>query len=773
MAQAGDRTSATDEVVPAGRVSRAYAWVLSNVRFLVVPAWVAAAVAATVYLPSLAQAQGGALGSLVPQNAPAIKAELRAFHFFKIPLEAHVAVVQRDAHGLSIDAQTRVLERALRIDERSDPRFRDIPGAIPVTNTLGLFPSSRERSTTAVTFLFFSPDEGLQTQVAAAHRFAATIHQRGDSLIGVTGAAPARLEETNRITGALPWVELATILLIALVVGLYYRSVVAPLIALGAAALAYVVSVHVVAWVSRRMGVVLPSELEPVVVVLLLGIVTDYSVFFLSGMRSRLLAGERTKLASRWTTAAYAPIVVVAGLTVAAGTAALLVARLGFLRAFGPGLAITVLISLAVAVSFTPAVLGMLGRVAYWPGGLRGAASSRPGDAVTTEDERIRRSWRGRAAHAATARPAAAIIAIVCVAGLVIAATGLRRTSLGFTLIQGLPGDSEVKRAADAASKGFAPGILDPTIVLVQGRALDRNHDALAALQGELARQAGVAGVLGPGDQPSSQPAGLFVAQGGGAARFVVILADDPLSGAAMSRIRTLEASVPSLAARAGLRGVTFGYTGDTALAAETIQEVDSDFYRVALLTLAIDLLLLILFLRSLVAPVFLMAASVLALAAAIGVTSYVFQGSLHQADLGYYVPYAAAVLLVSLGSDYNIFVVGRIWEEARRLPLRDAISLAAPKASRTIAVAGVALACSFALLGIVNLMDFRELAFAMFAGILIDSFIVRSLLVPALISLFGRSSGWPWAHLHRAEPTAVPPPPVPTAERPPHAATA
>ena len=135
------------------------------------------------------------------------------------------------------------------------------------------------------------------------------------------------------------------------------------------------------------------------------------------------------------------------------------------------------------------------------------------------------------------------------------------------------------------------------------------------------------------------------------------------------------------------------------------------------------------------------------------------FQAWLGQQDLGYYVPFAAAVLLVSLGSDYNIFVVGRIWEEARRLPLRDAIASAAPRASRTITIAGLTLAMSFAILAIVNLMEFRELAFAMAAGVLIDAFFVRSVLVPALISLFGRAGGWPWARLadeRAAEPGAL-----------------
>src|SRR5439155_22184274 len=144
-------------------------------------------------------------------------------------------------------------------------------------------------------------------------------------------------------------------------------------------------------------------------------------------------------------------------------------------------------------------------------------------------------------------------------------------------------------------------------------------------------------------------------------------------------------------------------------------------------------LLLLVLFLRGLVAPVYLLGASVLALAAALGVTTYLFQVWLGHGELTYYVPFGAAVLLVSLGSDYNVFVVGRIWEEARSRPLRDAIAVAAPRAARTITIAGVVLGASFGVLALIPVVQFRELAFVMAVGVLLDSFLVRSLLVPSL----------------------------------------
>ena len=157
-----------------------------------------------------------------------------------------------------------------------------------------------------------------------------------------------------------------------------------------------------------------------------------------------------------------------------------------------------------------------------------------------------------------------------------------------------------------------------------------------------------------------------------------------------------------------------------------------------------VNVVLLMVFLRSLVAPLYLVGASALALAATIGLTTFVFQGVLDYSSLTYYVPIAVAVLLISFGSDYNVFVVGRIYQERRDRPLREAIEVAMPSASRAVTVAGVTLACSFATLALIPLSSFREFAFAMFVGVLLDTFVVRSLLIPALISTVGDRSWWP-----------------------------
>ena len=321
---------------------------------------------------------------------------------------------------------------------------------------------------------------------------------------------------------------------------------------------------------------------------------------------------------------------------------------------------------------------------------------------------------------------------------------------LGNPLIRGLPRDSEARQAYAHGSRGFTPGILSPTVLIVQQPGIVERRDRLVRLQRLLERQPGVAQVVGPAEQPVEREFGAVYSRTGGAARFFVVLHGDPLGARAIKIMRRLERRLPELLATARLPRAQVALAGDTALVAETVEGTVEDLRRIAPAALAVVLLILIVFLRALVAPLYLVAASVLALLASLGLATYVFQDLLGFGELTYYVPFAAAVLLVSLGSDYNVFLAGRIWAEARRRPVRSAVVVAGARAATPIAIAGLVLAASFALLALVPLRPFRELAFTMAVGLLIDAFLVRTLLVPALITLVGHHSGWPGGRLAR-----------------------
>ncbi len=713
-------------------------------RWLIVVGWIVVAAVVTFGLPSIREAQVGALGDLVPAGAEAIATEVRSAELFSFPLLSRTIVVARDADRIPLGAQGLIARSVLELDEGNLPLLRETRG-YPISNVFGVAPLVRERSTTVLVPMLFPSSIGQNGRTSAARRFADDYigPAAPGAFVGVTGAIAARGEQADVIGDHLPLVELATLLFVLAAVGLYFRAFMAPLVNLVTVALAYLIAIRLMATFGQAVGVSVPSEVQPIVVALLFGIVTDYSLFFLSRFRRRLGEGDAPAEAARRTTAELSSIILTCGLAVAAACAALIVADLGFLQAFGPGMAMAVLIALAVSMTFIPATLALLGGRLFWP--------HVPSPASRAGHARRRPSASYRLVALAVRAPRRTIA--VCLLALVAMAGGIGWVQLGNPIIRGLPPDANARVAYAQASKGFVPGILSPTVLVVEQPLIATRQLELAQLQRLLAAQPGIAEVVGPASNPTNLPLGAVLARNANAARYVIVLKADPLGAGAIERFRRLHADVGGLLARAGLPAATASFAGDTALSQETIDDTVDDLWRVVPAVLLAVLLVLLAFLRGLVAPLYLIAAAALAPLAALGLAVVFFQGILGHGELTYYVPVAAGVLLVALGSDYNIFLVGRVWNEARRRPLEEAIVVAGAGAARAISAAGIVLALSFGAMGLVPINAFRELAFVMAVGLLLDAFLVRTMLVPAVISLVGYRSAWPGNRLRRELP--------------------
>jgi putative drug exporter of the RND superfamily len=226
----------------------------------------------------------------------------------------------------------------------------------------------------------------------------------------------------------------------------------------------------VLTWVADRLGTEVPLEVEPVLVALLLGLTTDYAVFFLTGARGRLAEGAKRVGAAQQSARSVLPITVTAGLIVAVGSGSLVIGNLGFFRAFGPGMAVTVLVTLAVTVTLVPALIGIFGRALFWPG-LR--------EREPREPSPLRRAL----GTFLTARAIAVLLVVATAAVLVVAALETRSTALGVSLLRGLPATTDVRSAASAAGQGFARGIVAPTEILLRAPGFDARRNGLERLQ--------------------------------------------------------------------------------------------------------------------------------------------------------------------------------------------------------------------------------------------------------------------------------------------------
>jgi RND superfamily putative drug exporter len=706
-------------------LARAIVWL----RFLIIPAWIAAAVLASTGLPSIFNAETSSLGNLLPRSSKPLEVEERALKTFGLPLLSRTIVVASEPAGFT-PRQNVAAARYIGTVDRG--KAGNTLRAAPLPDAPGVL-YSRRPGTTLVTYLYIDPELNDSESGDAAHAFAAGLQRAtGARQVEVTGAIPASVAETNIANEYILWVELATILLVAGILAFHFRSVGIPLLGLASVAVAYQVADHVLGWMGDRYGLEIPQEVEPVVIALLFGTLTDYVVFFVSDYRRRLLKGEKSHLAATEATAELVPVILTAALMIAGATLTLLLSGVRFLSAFGPGMAVSVVIGAAVAVTFVPAVLAAFGPALLWPW--------KPGERERSGAEGDPEAGtRGHMVGFAANHPAIVIVASVLVLGA--AATGLRDMALGNPLIRGLPDSSSPKKGYDAAAASFGPGVLGPTMLVLEEPGIAKRQAALGALRSRLDEVPGVSGVAGPTNQPVGKRSGVLLSPDGDAARFILILGGDPDGSEASEALSGLEEELPAMLRGSGLQRADAGITGDTTIATELAEDTWSALARVAPAALALLVLLLWILLRSWAAPLYLVGVSVLTVAAALGLTVYVFQGLLGYEDIAFFVPVATSILLLALGADYNVFLISRIWREADRQDLRPAIRTAGSRAARAITVAGLILALSFAAVALIPIEAFREMAFAMSVGLLLDTLIARTFLIPALVSQFGRGA--------------------------------
>ncbi|MGI8680870.1 MAG: MMPL family transporter [Mycobacteriales bacterium] len=725
----------------ASWLGHGYQQVVVRGRWFVVAGWLAASVLVTVVLPSDTGGGGSNIGSLLPANSPAVAVEKRALSQFRVPVLSETTVVVHDPGGLSLLTRADVNLWAFShvqsyVRGTVPPGQGQIIAAVPV-------PTSTAQ--TAVTYLYVSSGTSLRRTTELAQQYAAHFHNQRGVRTYVTGIAPAQVRQAYYLTSRLTLFELATLLLIAVVVALTFRSLVAPLAVLFVAGLGYLVAIRFLGVLAARFGFALPDQLRPLIAALLLGVVTDYCVLFFSGFRAQLERGLPRHDAARTAAGTDGPIVAVAGITVAGGTAALLAAKLDLFRAFGPALSLTVVVGLAVSLTLVPALMAILGHRLFlsWHGTGR-LAPVLPGS----------RKEAGRLIRIVADRRGAAAAALLSVGLLLLAAAPLVGMRLDLSFTSGLPADDAIQQGARVLDSSGIRGVTAPTEVLIEGHRVTAQRAALSRLQRAIADQPGVAQVLGPAQNPLPDDYGIVFSRDGNTARYVVILDSDPLAADAIAHLRQLASRLDGptgLAAGAGIRGAHVAVTGQTAIAAELGTLTRANLRLTLLAALAVELVLLAIYLRALPAPIVLLACSALGVAAALGLTVVVFQGLRGDPGLTFYAPFATAVLLLALGSDYNVFAVGSIWTEASRHPLSEAIARALPGIARAISAAGVILAATFAMIAIIPLETFRQIAFTMAAGLLIDTFLIRPVLTPAVLTLLGPAGSWPSRRIHTA----------------------
>ncbi|WP_131738939.1 MMPL family transporter [Actinomadura roseirufa] len=507
----------------------------------------------------------------------------------------------------------------------------------------------------------------------------------------------------------------ATIVVIFVLLILTFRSVVAAFLPLVTVGLVMVVALSLIGSVNAAFGLKGDNMTQSLMPIVLFGVGTDYILFLLFRYRERLRAGEDGRSAMVAAVERVGEVIASAACAVIVAFSALILASLGMLRSMGPAMGIAVATTLVAALTLIPAVVSLLGPKVFWPS----------------------RAWRAEPRHTRAAGLGRLIgrspWPVALVSGAVLVALSV--CALGFSAdfnMAAAPSGTEAARGLQDLEKGFPPGAEEATQVFVRSTSGARlAPGAVAPVVARLKATPGVAAVGAPSFSADGRTA-LFDAQ----------LATDPLSRPAMD---TVSGPVRRSAHAAAPPGTEAIVGGQTAVMVDLRQAMNRDYAVVFPIAGVLIAVILGLLLRSVVAPLYLMAAVVLSFLGTIGASVALFQWGGGHAGVIFFLPLVVYLFVTALGTDYNILVIARLREEARagHSPRRG-VGHAFTQAAPTVASAGLILAGSFATFLLAEADAMQEMGTTVALGVVLAAFAMSMFLVPAVTVLLGHAAWWP-----------------------------
>ncbi|MFD8777882.1 MMPL family transporter [Streptomyces sp. NPDC059916] len=684
------------------RTRRATRWLVPLVLLIV---WLAVGGTLGPYAGRLSEVATNDQGAFLPRNAESTRV-IEARRAFKEDETLPAIVVWTADGNRPLDAaQQGQATRALAA-------LKGTPGVVGQVSPA--IPSHDEKALEGVVQL--RPDLG--------DELTSTLDRISGQASGVTGAtavlagpaaSQADLSDAFAgIDGLLLGVALITVLVILLLV---YRSVLLPFVIIISAVFALGVACAIVYVLADHDVVRVDGQVQGILSILVIGAATDYALLLTARYREELAGDHGRFTAMRSALRQSTGAIVASGATVALGLLALLLSDLTNNRALGPVGAIGIACAVLSTLTFLPAALVLLGNAAYWPARPRPAEAAGGGHGV----------WR-RIARLVEKAPRK-IWAIALGGLLVCAAFAPTLTSKGVPLDEIFVNDAPSVQAQATLAEHFPGGSGNPAVVIADARHEKQIIERAKATDG-VADATPLTGQGRPGSGPTRVVDGKI--------RVDVTLKDAADSDAAKATVSRMRSALHQVDGADALVG------GYTAQQYDTQKTAEHDRMLIVPVVLAIILIILGALLRSVLMPLILVATVALNFAATLGISSLVFRHVFGFSGTDASVPLYGFVFLVALGVDYNIFLMSRAREESLDHGVRAGILKALVATGGVITSAGVVLAATFAALGVIPLAFLVQIAFIVAFGVLLDTLVVRSLLVPALVRDIGPKAWWP-----------------------------
>lgn len=599
------------------------------------------------------------------------------------------------------------------------------PAAGQPTSIAGPIPSSDGKAVQLIVPI--SDTNSTKTVVAAIRDIVQQGTPAGQQayVTGPAGLTTDLIKAFGGIDGILLGVALGVVFTILLLV---YRSLLLPFIVLLNSVFALCGAILIIYTMAKWGWIELNGQSQGILSILVIGAATDYSLLLVARYNEALRHID-SKWGAIWQgiKRSFEPIAASAA-TVIVALLCLLFSDLNSNRSLGPIAATGIALSFMATMSFLPALLALFGRASFWPRRPLHLAQATVKTAASNQD--ITTLWR-RIGRLIATRPrtiwisSAVLLLIACGGLLGLRAHGVAQTDLILTKSQAVDGQKALSRHYDA-------NIATPIVVIASA-------DKTAAVIKNLKTIPGVSdasvytGTIARPDTPA-RPVKVV---NGKVLINATLTAEEPDSDQATGAVLAARASLPSVDSSVLVGGIT-------AIALDTNQTAQRDLAKIIPIVLAVIFVILIALLRSVIAPLVLITSVVLSYGAALGVSSLVFNHVFNFPGADASVPLFGFIFLVALGVDYNIFLMTRVREEAARIGTHAGILRGLGKTGGVITSAGVVLAATFAALGIIPILFLAQLAFIVAFGVLLDTILVRSLLVPALAHDIGKVIWWP-----------------------------
>ncbi|MEU7634092.1 MMPL family transporter [Nocardia sp. NPDC049220] len=639
-------------------------------------------------------AAGQAPDSL-PSSAPSARVEQVLGEFPDAGSTAAIVVVTRaDGGDLSDDDRAAMAAAIMRATGQqsagpilTSPDQQAAIGQVPVDAELSGF-----ALTDRVEDIRASTDEGLPDRL----------------ILQVTGGPAFGADIADSFSGANITLLAVTAAVVAVLLIATYRSPVLWLVPLAVVGAADRVATSVGTGLAKLTALTFDGSTAGITSVLVFGAGTNYALLLVSRYRDELHREADHRAALRHAVRRAGPAILASNVTVVAALLVLLLAALPNTRSLGAMAAAGLVVAVVFVLLALPVALALCGRNVFWPFVPDAKGQDTMNDGI----------WHAVAGWVVR-RPA--VVAGSAIALLVVCAAGLSTAQIGLSQIDQFRVRAESVDGFDTLAHHFSSGASDPTIVLARSGSATQ-------IEAALHRTAGLAQTWRSGISPT------------GLTRWAVVLDAPPASAEAFDMIEALRAAVDAVPEADALVGGTDAQVLDIQSAASRDRTV------IIPLVLLVVLVVLLVLLRAVPGALVLVAVTVLSAVAALGLGSWISEYVAGFPALDISVPLFAFLFLVALGVDYTIFLVTRAREETPRHGTTRGMVRAVSATGAVITSAGVVLAAVFCVLGVLPLITLTQIGIVVGLGILLDTFVVRTVVVPALFSLIGRSVWWPSA---------------------------